>query len=234
MTLGCFIITLRSMAQLFNSGDFSQPAQTPPTTPNSPHPGALNTPQGQMFRRKSRFRMRTKIFGVLALMLVIAGFPVVFILSRQQQQNQSSAHTPVPKVTAVCQNGDVILTATYTITSVPSGVSCNVTATDSENFLNDSFTATNDSTHTKTANTGESTIPAGVVSYQTTCQDGFKETDQASYKQTTPCISPTPKLTITLTPSPTPKLTNTPTPSICTTPGTIQNVKVTCPSCSGQ
>jgi len=125
------------MAQLFNTSSGNQlPPNIPPvhSTSNSSFPS-----QGQMFHRKPRFRMRTKVFGVLGIMIIAGALPVIIILSGRQQQYQQSAHVPSPSVTAVCQSTEVILTSTFNITNVPNNVTCQITATDSQTYLDDSF-----------------------------------------------------------------------------------------------
>ncbi len=212
------------MNQLFN-----RPLDQQVNTPSHSLPQSPNSFQGQRFYKKPPSKMRVKIFGVLAVVLILIALPVTVLLSRQQQKYQQSAHTPQPSITTACQGAGVVLTATYTITNVPSGVTCQVAATDSQNYLNDSFSITNDKTHTKTVNTNKATIQPGVVTYTTKCSDGFTKTNQVSYQQTKACIIPTPSPKPTATPTPT--LTMTPSPTACITPGQVTNVQVSCPDC---
>lgn len=77
---------------------FNNPSQPPMGSShqqtNQPHmqqPGF----QGQMYRRKQPSRLRVKIFGVLAAMLLIVGLPVVLFVSQNQQKSNTRASTPV-------------------------------------------------------------------------------------------------------------------------------------------
>ncbi len=69
-----------------------------PTSPQTPqsnmHQQSPNSFQGQMYRRKSSPRLRVKIFGVLAAMLLIVGLPVVLFVSQNQQKSNTKASTP--------------------------------------------------------------------------------------------------------------------------------------------
>ncbi|HSW88613.1 MAG TPA: hypothetical protein VLG12_05630 [Candidatus Saccharimonadales bacterium] len=155
-------------------------------------------------------RQTKRTFTIFGLLLVVVALPGIVLLSRNQQTFQQSAHVPQPTATAVCQGSTVIVSSSYIITGVSTGVSCNITAVDSQQFLNDSFsTKLGDPAHTKTVDTHKNTISPGVITFQTTCADNFKKTDQAAYSLTTPCVSPTTSPTIT------PKPSATPTPSIC-------------------
>ncbi len=153
-------------------------------------------------------RQTKRTFTILGLLLVVVALPGIVFLSRSQQTFQQSAHTPVPTATAVCQGSEVIVSSSYTITA-PTNVTCQVVASDSQQYLNDNFSIKNgDAPHTKSTNTHTATISPGVVIFNTTCSDNFKQTNQAGYSLTKPCASPTPKLSITPTPI-------TPTPGSC-------------------
>lgn len=170
--------------------------------------------------------MNTQTLTVLGMLLVVVALPTFLYLSRTQQTFQQSAHTPSPSATAVCQGTTVVVSSSYTIASVPTNVTCSVTATDSQQFLNDSFSMKQGSSpHTKSVDTKESTISPGVVTFKTKCTDGFSQTNQAGYSLKTPCVTPTP------TPSLTPVPSITPTPTACISPAAPQNVKVSCPNC---
>jgi hypothetical protein len=173
--------------------------------------------------------MRTRIVGVIMILLVVIALPAIIVLSRQQQTFQGSAHTPSPSVTASCQNSSVMLSSSYTMSDVPQNVTCQIKVMDSQNFLNDSFSYKfNQTPYSKDVDSHESTMSPGVVTFLTTCSDGFSKTNQAGYSWTKPCngITPTGYKTPTPTPwwwkpTPTPwgwKPTPTPTKKITPTP----------------
>lgn len=219
------------MDQLFNNTKNSQ--QSHPIPPQYPPPSPP-----QIFHKNPQLPLRTKIIGVIMIMVVVIALPATVILSKQQQNFQQSAHILEPTVTAVCQGSMVILSSSFTISDIPSNVTCQIKVTDSQNYLTDNFPyKLNDSPHTKTVNTQQSTVTPGVVTFQTTCTSGFKKTNQLGYTMTKPCSSPTPTRTITPSEKATPTITRSVTPTIkitptmCITPGQVTNVKVTCANC---
>lgn len=161
---------------------------------------------------------RVRLFGIIGFLgLVLIGIPLTVFFAQQQQTLQQSAHTPQPSVSAVCNNGSVNVSYNYILTDLPSGVTANITVTDSQKFLTDSFKIlTNNGSHTKSVDTKQATLSAGIVTFLTKASDGFQKTDQKAYPATGPCIAPTP----TATPSATPTLmpTFTPTPTASPTP----------------
>lgn len=252
------------MAQLFNNKDFDtfqQSQNIPPIPPTPPQGHPIF--QAQPVQRKPRLPLRTKVIGVIMIMVVVTALPSIVILSRQQQNFQGSAHVPHPAVSAACQNDSVVLSSSFTISDVPSGATCQINVTDSQNYLNDTFSyKPNDPPHIKTITVNQSMVTPGVVSFQTTCTSGFKKTDQASYSLAKPCASPTTTPTIAQTITPTIPFTVTPTPSVaptvtptteptaiptvtetplltpkpttCVTPAKVTNIKVTCSNCTNK
>ena len=95
--------------------------------------------------------------GFLAVALVT--IPITVFLVQQEQHLQQSAHVPQPGASAACQSSSVVFSYTYTITNVPAGVTVNVVATDSQNYVSDSFSWKNgDPTYSKSVDTHQSSI----------------------------------------------------------------------------
>lgn len=170
------------------------------------------------------------------LLLSIAGFLILTVgvtttlyLSQQPQTLEQSAHSIGPTVSAICQGSTVIVSYKAVISNVPQGVTANITVTDTQNYLNDSFKYKNgDPAHIKTVDTNKSSITPGTVTFKMVASDGFKSTVQKAYPATGPCASPTPN------PSVTPKPSSGTTPTICPSLGPVKNLKITCPDCSVQ
>ena len=162
--------------------------------------------------------------GFLAVALVT--IPITVFLVQQEQHLQQSAHVPQPGASAACQSSSVVISYTYTITNVPAGVTVNVVVTDSQNYVSDSFSWKNgDPTYSKSVDTHQSSILAGILTFKSNATDGFSKTNQVGYPATGPCAAPTPTNTPvpptpTNTPIPTraPTPTNTPTPKPTATP----------------
>lgn len=140
------------------------------------------------------FNLNKKIVSIAGFVFILAIIPVVVLLSQQQQNYRQSAHTPQPSVSVSCNGGETILTSSYILTNIPQGVTAVVTATDSQQYLNDSFTFKNgDPPHTKTVNTHKSSITDGIVTFKTVASDGFQQTNDVVYHQNAPCTpQPTP------------------------------------------
>ena len=138
--------------------------------------------------KKSFPKLSNTTWGIIIFVFLLVIIFVTIYFLQQEQVLQQSAHTPQPSVTATCSSTGIVLTSNYTIVNVPSRVICNVKATDSQGFLNDSFSFKNgDPIHTKSVTLHQTALDPGIVTFIATCSDKVTRTNQVGYKLSAAC-----------------------------------------------
>ena len=202
------------------------------------------------------------LFGIILLIGLAAGLPLVLSQSQVQQILTGKAWYTSQSSSAVCSptSTNALITVSFTNQESNPSLGMLVKVVDTQTGKSvDLGTINSGATKTGQIDTGRTSLNSGYVTFNLAWSNGYSGTDSrtAGYSQVVNCAPPTPtptpspiiptpttKPAPTSTPIPTPTPTTkptptpspvpsaSPTPTTCPTPGTVKNIKIQCPYCT--